>query len=64
MPAEVVERLNAAIVGILKQPPVRERLADAGVDTRSTTSEEFARLLLADLERWSRVVQRAGVRPE
>jgi tripartite-type tricarboxylate transporter receptor subunit TctC len=64
MPADVVERLNAAIVGVLRQPAVRERLAEVGVDTRSSTPDEFARLLVSDLERWAKVVQRAGVRPE
>ena len=64
LPAEIVERLNTAIVGVLKQASVHDRLADAGVDTRSSTPEEFGRLLVADLERWGKVVQRAGVRPE
>ena len=64
MTADVVERLNAAIVGVLRQPAVRERLAEVGVDTRSSTPDAFARLLVSDLERWAKVVQRAGVRPE
>jgi tripartite-type tricarboxylate transporter receptor subunit TctC len=64
MPGEVIERLNSAIVAVLKQQPVRERLTEAGLDTRSSTPEEFSRLLVADLERWAKVVQRVGVRPE
>jgi tripartite-type tricarboxylate transporter receptor subunit TctC len=64
MPVDVVERLNSALVSVLRQPSVRERLSEAGLDTRSTTPEEFARLLVTDLERWARVVQRAGVRSE
>jgi tripartite-type tricarboxylate transporter receptor subunit TctC len=64
MPGEVIERLNSAIVAVLKQQAVRERLTEAGLDTRSSTPEEFSRVLLADLERWAKIVQQAGVRPE
>jgi tripartite-type tricarboxylate transporter receptor subunit TctC len=52
------------IVAVLKQQQVRERLAAEGVDVRHSTPEEFARLLVSDLERWAKVIQRAGVRIE
>ena len=47
-----------------KLPDVRERLGSQGVDPRSSTPEEFARLLVSDLERWAGVVKRAGVKFE
>jgi tripartite-type tricarboxylate transporter receptor subunit TctC len=64
MPADVVDRLNAAIVGALEQPLVRQRLVEGGVDAKPSTPEEFARLLATDVERWAEVIQRAGVRTE
>lgn len=64
MPPEIVRRLNSEIVAVLGLPDVRERLANQGVDVRSTTPEEFSRLLESDLKRWAAVVQRAGVRAE
>ena len=64
MPADVVRRLNAEIVAILKLPDVRERLTGQGIDIQSGTPEEFAKLLVADLQRWAQVVQRAGIRAE
>ena len=64
IPAEIVQRLNAEIVAVLALPEIRERLAAQGVDARSSTSEEFARLLASDVERWAKVVQRAGIKPE
>jgi tripartite-type tricarboxylate transporter receptor subunit TctC len=64
MPADVVRRLNAEIVAILKLPDVRERLTGQGIDIQSGTPEEFAKLLVADLGRWAQVVQRAGIRAE
>jgi tripartite-type tricarboxylate transporter receptor subunit TctC len=64
MPSDIVQRLHADIVAALKQPQVRERLAAEGVDARSSTPEDFAQLLVSDVERWARVIQRAGVRIE
>lgn len=62
MPAEIVQRLNAEIAAALGAPEVRERLASQGVDARSSTADEFARLLVSDLDRWAKVVQRLGLR--
>ena len=64
IPLDIVRRLNSEIVSVLKSPEVRERLASQGVEATPTTSEEFGRLLASDLERWAKVVQRAGIRLE
>jgi len=64
MPPEILNRLHSAIVAVLQLPDVRERLASQGVDPQHNTPEEFAKLLVADLERWAKVVQRAGVQAE
>ena len=64
IPAEIVQRLNAEIVAVLALAEIRERLASQGVEARSNTPQEFARLLACDVERWAKVVQRAGIRPE
>ncbi|MES1264928.1 MAG: tripartite tricarboxylate transporter substrate-binding protein, partial [Variovorax sp.] len=64
IPADVVRRLNAEIVAVLALPDIRERLLSQGVEARSTTPEEFARLLASDVARWAVVVKRAGLRAE
>ncbi len=64
IPPEIVRRLNAEMVAVLALPEIRERLLSQGVDARSTTPEEFARLLVADKERWAAVLKRAGIQAE
>ena len=64
MPAEVVRKLNAEIVAALNLPDVRERLAAQGVDVRSSTPEGFSKMLVADMARWAKVVERAGIKVE
>jgi tripartite-type tricarboxylate transporter receptor subunit TctC len=49
---------------VLQLTETRERLASQGVDAQHNTPEEFAKLLVADVERWAKVIQRAGVKAE
>ena len=64
IPGDIVRRLNAEIVAVLKSPEVHDRLASQGVDATPSTPEEFGKLMVTDLERWAKVVQRAGIRAE
>jgi tripartite-type tricarboxylate transporter receptor subunit TctC len=64
IPVDIVRRLNTEIVAVLALPDIRERLLSQGVEARSTTPEEFARLLASDIARWAVVVKRAGLRAE
>ena len=64
LPPEIVQRLNSAIVAVLQMPEIRERLASQGVDPQHNTPDEFAKLLVSDVDRWAKVVQRAGVQAE
>lgn len=64
IPPEIVRRLNTEIVAVLALAEIRERLLSQGVEARSTSAEDFARLMVSDVERWAAVVKRAGVRAE
>lgn len=64
IPADIVRRLNTEIVAALKFSDVRERLGTQGIDVQTSTPEEFAKLLGNDMERWAKVVQRAGIKVE
>ena len=60
-PKEIVARLNADIVAVLKSPDVSERLAAQGADVAATSVEEFSRFLTAEHARWSAAVKAANV---
>ena len=64
LPPEILNRLHSAIVAVLQYPETRERLASQGLDVQHNTPEEFAKLLVADVARWAKVVQRAGIRAD
>lgn len=64
MPQDIVQRLNSEIVAVLKISEIRERLANEGIEVRSSTPEELAKLIVSDVKRWANVIERAGVRVE
>jgi len=64
MPPEIVRRLATEIGAVLMLPDVRERLTSEGLEPTPSTPEQFAKLLVSDLDRWAKVVERAGVKVE
>ena len=64
IPNDIVQRLNREIVAVLNAKDVRERLASQGVEAHPSTPEAFGQLMVSDLERWAKVVQKAGIRVE
>ena len=60
-PRRVIDRLNAAIEKILRDPEVRQRFAGLGVEPVGGPPEAFARHIRAESEKWSRVVKTASI---
>ena len=58
-PPEIVRKLEAEFVRIARLPDVVSRLKLLNIDSVGNSSEEFSRIIAADLERW-REVARAG----
>ncbi len=63
-PREVVARLNDAMVKALRSPDVRDRLTAIGFDVVASTPEQFGQFMKNEVERWTRVVQRGGIKPD
>jgi tripartite-type tricarboxylate transporter receptor subunit TctC len=55
-----VQRANAALRTALAAPDVIEGLAVMGLESKSSTPEELARLLRADYDRWGPIVKSIG----
>jgi tripartite-type tricarboxylate transporter receptor subunit TctC len=63
-PKEIVDKLNTAVVKILKTPEMKERLAGLGADVVADTPEQFAAFLREDTVKWAKVVKDANVKIE
>jgi tripartite-type tricarboxylate transporter receptor subunit TctC len=60
-PQPVLAKLNGELNALLKEPEVRQSLAQSGLAATGGTQQELAQMTRSDLERWSRVVQEAGI---
>ncbi len=63
-PRPVVQRLNAEINAILKDPDVIAKLHASGFDLIGGTPEDFGALIRSESEKWVPVIRKAGVRIE
>ncbi|MEI9803274.1 MAG: tripartite tricarboxylate transporter substrate-binding protein [Pseudolabrys sp.] len=58
---EIVAKLNHEITIIMKDPNVRQRLADLGGEPQSTTPEEFSAFIKSEVARWAAAVKESGI---
>ena len=64
-PAAIVERLNAELGKISRNPKLREQLAGLGIDASASASPAEARAYRdAEVERWGKLVRALGVKAE
>ncbi|HKA43502.1 MAG TPA: tripartite tricarboxylate transporter substrate binding protein [Burkholderiales bacterium] len=63
-PRTVVEKLNLEIAKLMQTPDMRERLLAQGAEPRSSTPEEFAAYLKAEIAKYARLARTMGVQPE
>jgi len=63
-PADVVQKLNEAIVKVLNQPEVKGRLAEQGSEPVGSSPGEFRQFIEAETEKWKVLVKLSGARAE
>ncbi|HYF07067.1 MAG TPA: tripartite tricarboxylate transporter substrate binding protein, partial [Acetobacteraceae bacterium] len=64
MPAEIVTRMNAAIVEGMREPAVVERLTGLGFEAVTETAEEFAAFIRRDVAMNAELLRIANFQPE
>jgi tripartite-type tricarboxylate transporter receptor subunit TctC len=60
-PRPVIDRLHQEVVKAIASPEVQKRLADLGVEGRTSTPEELRKFFAAESQRWSKVVETAKI---
>lgn len=61
-PRPVVEKLNAELGRMLKDPAVVERFAKQGVQPVGGTPEQFAQQVASEIRKWGDLIQRADIK--
>jgi tripartite-type tricarboxylate transporter receptor subunit TctC len=64
-PRPIVDKLHAAIVRVLADPQIQERMRQGGANAVSSKSpEDFKSYIDAETAKWSRVIEESGVRAD
>ncbi|MGZ8212313.1 MAG: tripartite tricarboxylate transporter substrate-binding protein, partial [Burkholderiales bacterium] len=61
-PGEIVQKLHQEMVQRYPTPDVKQRLAGEGVEVRTSTPAETAKLYAEQYAKWTKVIQQAGIR--
>ncbi len=64
LPASVVRTANTELSKALNSPDLRKKLEDQGLNVTSSSSEEFAKLIKADIAKWAPVVKDSGAKAD
>ena len=63
-PQPVVDKLDAAMVQVLKSASFRQRLESQGFVVPAEGAKAYAAFVKSELERWTRVIKTAGIKAE
>ncbi len=61
-PAEIVDKLDAALKAALADAKLQAQLADLGVAPMAMTPADFAKFIDTETEKWAKVIKFAGVK--
>jgi len=63
-PAPVIGKLNAAFVQAVRDPEVTKQIIDQGAEPAGDTPDAFAAFIVAETERFGKIVKAAGIKGE
>jgi tripartite-type tricarboxylate transporter receptor subunit TctC len=61
-PPAIVSKLESELMRVAKLPDVIARLKPLGIEAIGNSSDEFAKILAADLARWAEVARASNIR--
>jgi tripartite-type tricarboxylate transporter receptor subunit TctC len=63
-PPEIIQKLAAAIAAVQADEKFKQRLSDFGAPLFALPPAEFGKFIVAETEKWGKVVKFAGLRPQ
>ena len=63
-PPEIVDRLNREINAVLAEPEIKARLRGFGAEPLSGSPADFSKYIVADTEKWAKVIRAANIKEE
>jgi tripartite-type tricarboxylate transporter receptor subunit TctC len=63
-PPDIVAKVHAALIKVLRAKATRDSFARFGAETLESTPEEFAKFIREDLAKWQKLVRETGIKLE
>jgi len=63
-PADVVQKLADALAAGARDPGVRKQMESLGLEPVGGSSQAFVQSIHDDLDKWTRIVRQAGIKPD
>jgi len=63
-PTEIVEKLNRATNDALADAKIKAQLANLGGTVLALSPADFRRLIVAETEKWDKVIRAANIKPD
>lgn len=60
-PPDIIKTLNSALQDILADADVKKRLLELGIEAKASTPREISNRLKADIDKWGKVIAKAGI---
>jgi tripartite-type tricarboxylate transporter receptor subunit TctC len=63
-PPDIIKTLNDALRMILAEGDVKKRLLELGIEARASSPQEISDRLKSDIDKWARVIEKAGIQKQ
>jgi tripartite-type tricarboxylate transporter receptor subunit TctC len=63
IPPAIAQTVHEAVVKVMAQPDINARLLAQGVDIVGAGPREFGKIMREEVEKWAKLVKRAGITP-
>ena len=63
-PRPIIDKLNGLLVGFINRPEILDKMNTLAITPWTSTPDELARFIPAEIKKWAQVVKDAGITPE
>jgi tripartite-type tricarboxylate transporter receptor subunit TctC len=63
-PRPIIDKINGILTAALKRPDLEQRMTALAIRPLTSTPEEAAALIPAEIKKWAQVIKDAGIEPQ
>jgi tripartite-type tricarboxylate transporter receptor subunit TctC len=63
-PRPIIGRINGILTAAIKRPDIEQRLTTLAIQPLTSTPEELAAMIPAEIKKWGQVIRDAGIQPQ